>query len=125
MPSVVCQHCGAENPEGEEFCEVCDERLPREFTLFRKKGAGGAGEGPAQRARPVSAGPLSAAEEVRDMAVTSLSERDSRNAMMRPVRALESTGLGSGDQAEVSDMDPDARSVVEAVDSKLMELEVR
>jgi tetratricopeptide (TPR) repeat protein len=130
--AIVCEECGAENPEEEDYCEVCDKRLRKPLKLFRKKTpekeedgeAAAERRAPARRAHPAAA-PLSAAEEIRDIEVSNLSERDSRNALMRIARALEATGAASGEQTEVQELDPDTASVVEAIDSKLMELEVR
>ncbi|HLF06108.1 MAG TPA: tetratricopeptide repeat protein, partial [Thermoplasmata archaeon] len=129
--SIVCEECGAENPDEETHCEVCDKKLPKKFSLFGKKPAAREEEdvGPPVKSRPRRAGaaaaPLSAAEAIRDIEVSSLTDRDSRNALMRIVRALEATGAASGEQTEVSELDSDTASVVEAIDSKMMELEVR
>jgi tetratricopeptide (TPR) repeat protein len=116
---VFCEKCGAENPDEADVCEVCDTRLKKPLRLFKKRGKKAEEEEEKEEVE------LPVADAVRGMDVQSLAPSGVKGAVSRLIALLEDSGLSDYETEETKKPTKETRDLIEAIDSKVMELEMK
>lgn len=115
---VFCDKCGAENPDDADRCEVCDAKLKKPLRLFKKKVK--------KEEEPEEKGERepTPAEKVRGLDTTALTPAGVNEVVTDLIEILEGSGL-SAEKGEVKKPAKEERELIEAIDSKVMEIEMR